>query len=109
VDSGGQASECGWCKDRWGVSWQITPRALTAALARPGSRSGPTRFRSDDDHAEDQHRGDRGGTIGLDNAAIARQLKKSEKTVRHQVSSNFDKLGVHTRAGAIVLVRDRGG
>jgi predicted 3-demethylubiquinone-9 3-methyltransferase (glyoxalase superfamily) len=35
VDNGGQASECGWCKDRWGVSWQITPRALTAALADP--------------------------------------------------------------------------
>jgi predicted 3-demethylubiquinone-9 3-methyltransferase (glyoxalase superfamily) len=35
VDDSGQASECGWCKDRWGVSWQITPRALTAALADP--------------------------------------------------------------------------
>ena len=29
VDNGGQASECGWCKDKWGVSWQITPRVLT--------------------------------------------------------------------------------
>lgn len=28
VDNGGQASACGWCKDRWGFSWQITPRAL---------------------------------------------------------------------------------
>ena len=28
VGNGGQASACGWCKDRWGVSWQITPRAL---------------------------------------------------------------------------------
>lgn len=35
VGHGGQSSECGWCKDRWGVSWQITPRALTAALADP--------------------------------------------------------------------------
>ncbi len=33
IDNGGQASACGWCKDRWGLSWQITPRALTAALA----------------------------------------------------------------------------
>ncbi len=35
VDNGGQESACGWCKDRWGVSWQITPRALTDALADP--------------------------------------------------------------------------
>lgn len=35
VDNGGQESACGWCKDRWGVSWQITPRALTAAIADP--------------------------------------------------------------------------
>lgn len=35
VGHGGQSSECGWCKDRWGVSWQITPRALTTALADP--------------------------------------------------------------------------
>ncbi len=35
VGHGGQASACGWCKDRWGLSWQITPRALTAALADP--------------------------------------------------------------------------
>ncbi len=32
VGSGGQESQCGWCKDRWGVSWQITPRALVAAI-----------------------------------------------------------------------------
>ena len=44
---------------------------------------------------------------GLDNPTIAQQLKKSEKTVRNQVSSIFDKLGVHTRAEAIVFVRDR--
>lgn len=35
VNNGGQESQCGWCKDRWGVSWQITPRALVAALADP--------------------------------------------------------------------------
>ncbi|HSC86430.1 MAG TPA: VOC family protein [Polyangiaceae bacterium] len=39
VGSGGQASECGWCKDRWGLSWQITPRALTDALAAGGAES----------------------------------------------------------------------
>ncbi len=35
VDNGGQTSACGWCKDRWGPSWQITPRALTAAITDP--------------------------------------------------------------------------
>ncbi len=35
VGNGGQESECGWCKDRWGLSWQITPRALTVALSDP--------------------------------------------------------------------------
>ncbi|MBI5925494.1 MAG: VOC family protein [Aquabacterium sp.] len=35
IDNGGQASECGWCKDKWGLSWQITPRVLTTAMANP--------------------------------------------------------------------------
>jgi len=35
VGSGGQESECGWCKDKWGVSWQITPVALTKAYTSP--------------------------------------------------------------------------
>ena len=35
VDNGGQVSDCGWCKDKWGLSWQITPRALTDAMASP--------------------------------------------------------------------------
>jgi 2-polyprenyl-6-hydroxyphenyl methylase/3-demethylubiquinone-9 3-methyltransferase len=35
IGNGGQASQCGWCKDRWGLSWQITPRALVAAIADP--------------------------------------------------------------------------
>ena len=36
VGNGGSASDCGWCKDRWGLSWQITPRVLTDALAEGG-------------------------------------------------------------------------
>jgi predicted 3-demethylubiquinone-9 3-methyltransferase (glyoxalase superfamily) len=35
VSNGGQESACGWCKDRWGLSWQITPRVLTEAIADP--------------------------------------------------------------------------
>jgi predicted 3-demethylubiquinone-9 3-methyltransferase (glyoxalase superfamily) len=36
VGNGGEESQCGWCKDKWGLSWQITPRALTEAMARGG-------------------------------------------------------------------------
>ncbi|KFB68206.1 VOC family protein [Candidatus Accumulibacter vicinus] len=36
IANGGVASDCGWCKDRWGLSWQITPRVLTQALATGG-------------------------------------------------------------------------
>ena len=35
VGNGGQESACGWCKDKWGLSWQITPRVLTEAIADP--------------------------------------------------------------------------
>lgn len=39
VGNGGQENLCGWCKDKWGVSWQITPRALTDALAAGGDEA----------------------------------------------------------------------
>ncbi len=39
VGNGGVESACGWCKDRWGVSWQITPRTLTEALAAGGAEA----------------------------------------------------------------------
>jgi predicted 3-demethylubiquinone-9 3-methyltransferase (glyoxalase superfamily) len=35
VEKGGQESACGWCRDRWGFSWQITPRALLEATTDP--------------------------------------------------------------------------
>src|SRR5215207_2486384 len=35
VSNGGQESVCGWCKDKWGLSWQITPRILSEAIADP--------------------------------------------------------------------------
>jgi predicted 3-demethylubiquinone-9 3-methyltransferase (glyoxalase superfamily) len=39
VGNGGTESECGWCKDKWGISWQITPRVLTEALAVGGDEA----------------------------------------------------------------------
>ena len=39
VGNGGQESACGWCKDKWGISWQITPRALLDALAAGGDEA----------------------------------------------------------------------
>ena len=44
VGNGGQPSECGWCKDRWGVSWQITPRLLSAAIASPDQAAAKRAF-----------------------------------------------------------------
>ncbi|MBF9151067.1 VOC family protein [Novosphingobium jiangmenense] len=35
VGNGGAESACGWCKDKWGLSWQITPRVLTEGMAHP--------------------------------------------------------------------------
>ena len=39
VGNGGKESECGWCKDKWGVNWQITPRVLTEAMAAGGDEA----------------------------------------------------------------------
>src|SRR6201994_714776 len=48
VGNGGREKDCGWCEDKWGLSWQIRPRR------------GQARVRRDDDHAEDRRREDRG-------------------------------------------------
>ncbi|HET7535457.1 MAG TPA: VOC family protein [Candidatus Didemnitutus sp.] len=37
ISNGGEESQCGWCKDKWGLSWQITPRVLTDAMAKGGA------------------------------------------------------------------------
>jgi len=39
VGNGGKESDCGWCKDKWGISWQITPRTLTEAMAAGGDEA----------------------------------------------------------------------
>lgn len=44
VGNGGQESVCGWCKDKWGVSWQITPVALMNAVTDPDSAAAKRAF-----------------------------------------------------------------
>ena len=39
VSNGGAESMCGWCKDKWGVNWQITPRTLNEAMAKGGAEA----------------------------------------------------------------------
>ena len=39
VGNGGRESACGWCKDKWGINWQITPRVLTEAMAAGGEEA----------------------------------------------------------------------
>jgi len=39
VGNGGRESECGWCKDKWGLNWQITPRVLTEAMTAGGEEA----------------------------------------------------------------------
>ncbi|MFO1168254.1 MAG: VOC family protein [Rhodoblastus sp.] len=39
VGNGGAESACGWCKDKWGVNWQITPKVLTDAMAAGGAQA----------------------------------------------------------------------
>ena len=46
VDGGGQESECGWCRDRWGFSWQITPRALLEGNSDPDPATAKRVFES---------------------------------------------------------------
>lgn len=46
IHHGGQASACGWCKDKWGLSWQITPRALMAAITDPDRAAAKRAFQA---------------------------------------------------------------
>ena len=46
VDGGGRESACSWCKDRWGFSWQIVPRALMAALKDPDKAAAKRAFKA---------------------------------------------------------------
>ncbi len=64
VGNGGQESSCGWCKDRWGLSWQITPRVLMEALSAGGAEA-KRAFDGDDADEEDRRRQDRGSAARL--------------------------------------------
>ena len=44
IGNGGKASACGWCKDRWGVSWQITPRVVLEAITDPDRKAARRAF-----------------------------------------------------------------
>lgn len=44
VGNGGAESDCGWCKDKWGLSWQITPRVLVDALSNPDREASKRAF-----------------------------------------------------------------
>ncbi|MCI0996791.1 VOC family protein [Pseudomonas corrugata] len=44
VGNGGEESVCGWCKDKWGLSWQISPRVLTDAVAGPDKAAAKRAF-----------------------------------------------------------------
>lgn len=46
VGHGGQESACGWCKDKWGLSWQITPRVLSAAVTHPDRAAAKRAFQA---------------------------------------------------------------
>ena len=53
---------CGWCRDRWGISWQITPRVLTDAMAAGGDEAKRAFVRRWHGDRQNRHRRDRGGT-----------------------------------------------
>ena len=65
VGNGGQESECGWCKDKWGLSWQITPVALTRAITSTDRAAAKRAF----DAMMDMHKID----IAAIEAAVARK------------------------------------
>ena len=44
IDNGGEASVCGWCKDKWGLSWQISPRVLLDAVSSPDKAAAKRAF-----------------------------------------------------------------
>ncbi|QDS90685.1 3-demethylubiquinone-9 3-methyltransferase [Rosistilla ulvae] len=56
VGNGGEVSQCGWRKDKWGVSWADYAACFDKSVHRPGPCRRQTCLRRDDDDAEDRHR-----------------------------------------------------
>lgn len=63
VGNGGEEVACGWCRDKWGLSWQITPRVLTAAITDPDPAAAKRAFEA------------MMGMVKIDIAAIEATLK----------------------------------
>ena len=89
VGNGGEESECGWCRDKWGVSWQITPVALMKAPDRSQSRRRQARLRCDDAHEKDRHRDNRGGTPRLTNIASSPFARRWPLCISHVKDKEF--------------------
>jgi 2-polyprenyl-6-hydroxyphenyl methylase/3-demethylubiquinone-9 3-methyltransferase len=77
VGNGGQESQCGWCKDRWGLSWQITPRVLTTAIADPDRAAARRAFEANDGDEEDRYRRHRGRMARLGRPAAIARLRQA--------------------------------
>ena len=98
VGNGGQESACGWCKDKWGVSWQITPRVLTEAMAAGGDEA-RTRVRRDDGDEEDRRRRDRGGAARLTIIAWGRATPVASSSSCSLWTASLRLAHAHERAG----------
>ena len=99
VNNGGTESQCGWCKDRWGLSWQITPRVSwkRRPILIERRQAG---VRCDDGNAEDRHCRDRGGTARQRSPLTLEAIPAG----RHQCVAGLRLVSRHTIAG-IGLVR----
>ena len=90
LEGGGVESQCGWLKDRFGLSWQIIPTALPRLLARPGPGAGPARDGRDAADGQDRHRGPgEGGRRGLTDERPQRRRASSRRPVRNARSASL--------------------
>ena len=72
VGNGGQESACGWCKDRWGISWQITPRVQSTEAVAAGGDEAKRAFEAMMTMEENRRRCRRGGPARLTLHCVSR-------------------------------------